>query len=86
MKKIIIMMVASTLIASADAKEEIRQGFGAVILGTLAFPGIIVAEVYALGLQNKGKCDEKHNVVVYLPINKDGERFSFKYTCEEWVN
>ena len=84
MKKILLALIAITMVTHADAKVNIGKGVAATVLGTLTFPSIVAAEFYAFGLQKVGKCDNNHNVIIYIPLPKKDE-FNFVYTCEEWV-
>jgi len=84
MKKILIALMALTIMAQAVQKDNIAEAFGLTVLAVLAFPGILVAEVAAFSHQQDDECDAEHFVYVYIPLPKHGE-FKFKFTCEEWV-
>ena len=80
-------LVAATLLASAESKVELGEAVIIMGLGVIAFPGLILADVQALVLERKSKCDESHNVYVYVPVPKTGglKKATFTHTCAEWV-
>ena len=85
MKKIVMAVIALSVIASAEVdKTNVAKAIGVTVVGALAFPGILVAEFWALGLQRNDKCDDKHNIYLYVPLPKR-DTWKIRYTCEEWV-
>ena len=90
------LMMFTLLSAESKVIPNLELGDGYVnpaealvitLVGVIAFPGLIAADVYALSLQNSGICDEDHNVYVYVPVPKTGglKEAKFSFTCAEWV-
>lgn len=84
MKKIVMIVLLSTMVFGGEAKQNIVEAFGMCVAGILLFPTIVIGDIQYGRLLSKDICDDQHYIYAIVPSENGLVRTDFAISCTEW--